>query len=110
MPDDEPRTATQLAFLAGEEDREQLAGDQMFVDLDLSHDHLPAWSELHIGGPAGAVVVVTDQPHNGCAGSAPGWSAPAPYDRGMRSSSCVPGREKSHSHTLIGSCEDRAHD
>jgi len=56
-----------VAFLAGEQDREQLAGDQMFVDLDLSHDHLPAWSELHIGGPAGAVVVVTDQPHNGCA-------------------------------------------
>ena len=38
----------------------------MFVDLDLSHDNLPAWSELHIGGPDGAVIVVTDQPHNGC--------------------------------------------
>ncbi len=56
-----------VAFLAGDEDREQLAGDQMFVDLDLSHDNLPAWSELHIGGPEGAVVVATDQPHNGCA-------------------------------------------
>jgi MOSC domain-containing protein YiiM len=38
----------------------------MFVDLDLSHDNLPAWSELHIGGPDGAVIVVTDQPHTGC--------------------------------------------
>jgi len=56
-----------VEFLAGDKDREQLAGDQMFVDLDLSHDNLPAWSELHIGGPEGAVVVVTDQPHNGCA-------------------------------------------
>ncbi|RYB91165.1 MOSC domain-containing protein [Nocardioides oleivorans] len=55
-----------VEFLAQDPAREQLAGDQMFLDLDLSHDNLPAWSELHIGGPDGAVVVVTDQPHNGC--------------------------------------------
>jgi GNAT superfamily N-acetyltransferase len=55
-----------VEFLAQDPDREALAGDQMFVDLDLSHDNLPAWSELHIGGPEGAVIVVTDQPHNGC--------------------------------------------
>jgi hypothetical protein len=55
-----------VEFLAQEPEREQLAGDQMFVDLDLSHDNLPAWSELHIGGPEGAVIVVTDQPHTGC--------------------------------------------
>lgn len=55
-----------VEFLAQDPEREALAGDQLFVDLDLSHEHLPAWSELHIGGPAGAVIVVTDQPHNGC--------------------------------------------
>jgi GNAT superfamily N-acetyltransferase len=55
-----------IEFLARDPGREALAGDQMFVDLDLSHDNLPAWSELHIGGPGGAVIVVTDQPHNGC--------------------------------------------
>jgi hypothetical protein len=55
-----------VEFLAQDPEREALAGDQMFVDLDLSHDNLPAWSELHIGGPEGAVIVVTDQPHNGC--------------------------------------------
>ena len=55
-----------VEFLAQDPERESLAGDQMFVDLDLSHDNLPAWSELHIGGPEGAVIVVTDQPHNGC--------------------------------------------
>jgi GNAT superfamily N-acetyltransferase len=55
-----------VEFLAQDPERERLAGDQMFVDLDLSHDNLPAWSELHIGGPDGAVVVVTDQPHHGC--------------------------------------------
>jgi hypothetical protein len=55
-----------VELLAQDPEREQLAGDQMFVDLDLSHDNLPAWSELHIGGPGGAVIVVTDQPHTGC--------------------------------------------
>jgi len=55
-----------VEFLAQDPEREQLAGDQMFLDLDLSHAHLPEWSELHIGGPDGAVIVVTDQPHNGC--------------------------------------------
>lgn len=55
-----------VEFIAQDPAREQLAGDQMLVDLDLSHDNLPAGSELHIGGPDGAVVVVTDQPHNGC--------------------------------------------
>ena len=55
-----------VEFLAQDPERERLAGDQMFVDLDLSHDNLPAWSELHIGGPDGAVIVVTDQPHHGC--------------------------------------------
>ncbi|WP_217630357.1 GNAT family N-acetyltransferase [Nocardioides exalbidus] len=55
-----------VEFLAQDPAREQLAGDQMFIDLDLSHENLPAWSELHIGGPEGAVVVVTEQPHNGC--------------------------------------------
>ncbi len=55
-----------IEFLAQDPDREALAGDQMFLDLDLSHANLPAWSELHIGGPDGAVIVVTDQPHNGC--------------------------------------------
>lgn len=55
-----------VEFLAQDPEREPLAGDQMFLDLDLSHANLPPWSELHIGGPEGSVVVVTDQPHSGC--------------------------------------------
>ena len=74
MPDGSPHPDMQLnlmshrlvEFLAMDPAREALAGDQMFLDLDLSHDNLPAWSELHIGGSEGAVIVVTDQPHNGC--------------------------------------------
>ncbi len=55
-----------VEFLAQDPQREALAGDQMFLDLDLSHANLPVGSELRIGGPEGAVIVVTDQPHNGC--------------------------------------------
>lgn len=42
-----------------------LAGDQLYVDLDLSVSALPAGSRLAIGDRA--VIEVTDQPHNGCA-------------------------------------------
>jgi len=42
-----------------------LAGDQLFLDLDLSAEALPAWTRLAIGDVA--VIEVTDQPHTGCA-------------------------------------------
>ena len=45
-------------------DRMALAGDQLFVDLDLSPANLPPGTRLAIGG---AVIEVTDQPHTGCA-------------------------------------------
>ena len=44
--------------------RRQLAGDQLFVDLDLSTANLPPGTRLALGS---AVVEVTDQPHRGCA-------------------------------------------
>jgi hypothetical protein len=59
-----------IEFLAfGDRERRALAGDQLHVDLDLSHDNLPAGSRLTIGDPAtrGAVIEVTEQPHTGCA-------------------------------------------
>ena len=51
-------------LLAGSDDRMPLAGDQLYVDLDLSGATLPAGTRLAIGT---AVVEVTDQPHTGCA-------------------------------------------
>lgn len=42
-----------------------LAGDQLYLDLDLSIDALPAGSRLAIGERA--VIEVTEQPHTGCA-------------------------------------------
>jgi hypothetical protein len=55
--------ARSAALVAGERDRWPLAGDQLYVDLDLSGDALPPGSRLHIGD---AVVEVTALPHTGC--------------------------------------------
>ena len=51
------------ALVSGRSDRRQLAGDQLFVDLDLSAVGLPAGTRLAIGS---AVIEVTDLPHRGC--------------------------------------------
>lgn len=51
------------ALLAGETDRWALAGDQIYVDLDLSVANLPAGTRLGVGS---AVLEVTAQPHTGC--------------------------------------------
>jgi hypothetical protein len=48
---------------AGERERWALAGDQLFVDLDLSVDNLPAGTRLAVGT---AVIEVTAEPHTGC--------------------------------------------
>ena len=56
--------ARAAAVIAGDRDRWPLAGDQLYVDLDLSGENLPAGTRLAIGT---AIVEVTDQPHTGCA-------------------------------------------
>ncbi len=48
----------------GDKDRWPLAGDQLFVDFDLSLTNAPAGTRLQIGT---ATVEVTAKPHNGCA-------------------------------------------
>jgi len=53
-----------IALLAGDRDRWPLAGDQLYVDLDLSADNLPPGTRLALGS---AVIEVTDVPHTGCA-------------------------------------------
>ncbi len=47
----------------GDDSRVPLAGDQLFVDLDLSPSNLPAGTRLQIGS---AVIEVTAKPHTGC--------------------------------------------
>ncbi len=52
-----------IALVAQDKSRWPLAGDQLFVDLDLSENNLPPGSQLAIGN---AVVEVTALPHTGC--------------------------------------------
>jgi hypothetical protein len=52
------------ATVAGERDRWPLAGDQLFVDLDLSEANLQPGDRLQIGP---VVLEITPMPHNGCA-------------------------------------------
>lgn len=56
-------SARTIALLASERERWPLAGDQLFVDLDLSGDNLPPGTRLAVGS---AVIEVTAQPHTGC--------------------------------------------
>jgi hypothetical protein len=51
-------------LVAGGRERMPLAGDQLYVDLDLSLDNLPAGSLLAVGQ---AVLRVSEAPHLGCA-------------------------------------------
>jgi len=53
-----------IALVAGDKPHWPLAGDQLFVDLDLSVDNLPPGTRLTIGR---AIVEVTPPPHTGCA-------------------------------------------
>jgi hypothetical protein len=55
--------ARAIALVAKCRDRWQLAGDQLFIDLDLSQTNVPPGTRLAIGS---AVIEVTDQPHTGC--------------------------------------------
>jgi hypothetical protein len=53
-----------VELVAGSRDRWPLAGDQLYVDLDLSTENLPTGTRLTIGN---AELEVTAAPHTGCA-------------------------------------------
>jgi len=71
-PDGGPNPEAQLtlmnaraaAAIAGERERWALAGDQIYVDLDISRANLPAGSRVQIGS---AVIEFSEAPHTGCA-------------------------------------------
>ena len=50
-------------LVAQEKSRWPLAGDQLYIDMDLSAENLPPGSQLAIGS---AVIEVTAPPHLGC--------------------------------------------
>ena len=51
------------ALVAQEKDRWPLAGDQLYIDMDLSKENLPAGSRIAVGS---AVLEVSPLPHTGC--------------------------------------------
>jgi hypothetical protein len=51
------------ALVAQDKSRWHLAGDQLYLDMDLSEENLPAGTQLAIGS---AVIEVTPPPHTGC--------------------------------------------
>lgn len=52
-----------LEAICRDPERRPLAGDQLYVDLDIGHANLPAGTRLAIGT---ALIEVTEQPHRGC--------------------------------------------
>ena len=52
-----------MAVVAREEERWPLAGDQLYVDFDLSVDNIPPGTRLSLGE---AVIEITEPPHTGC--------------------------------------------
>lgn len=71
LPDGRPDPDVQVAItnsraielIAQDEDRWQLAGDNLYVDLDLSADNLQAGQQLAVGS---AILEITEVAHNGC--------------------------------------------
>jgi hypothetical protein len=68
-PDPDPDTQLNImnarftALIAGTADRWQLAGDQLYLDLDIGEENLPVGTRVAIGD---AVIEVTAVPHTGC--------------------------------------------
>jgi hypothetical protein len=70
-PDGSPNPLMQLnimnsrvtALVAQDKDRWQLAGDQLYIDMDLSEENVPAGTRLSLGS---AIIEVTPPPHLGC--------------------------------------------
>lgn len=70
-PDHSPHPEMQInimnsrvtALVAQEKDRWPLAGDQLYLDMDLSKENLPGGTQLAIGT---AILEVSPLPHTGC--------------------------------------------
>jgi MOSC domain-containing protein YiiM len=55
--------ARAIAVIAGDRLHWPLAGDQLYVDLDLSEANMPPGTKLEVGS---AVLEITMEPHTGC--------------------------------------------
>jgi hypothetical protein len=55
--------ARMAALVAGSRDRWPLAGDQLYVDMNLSYANLPPGTRVEVGS---AIIEITAEPHTGC--------------------------------------------
>jgi hypothetical protein len=55
--------ARSVALIARQPERRHLAGDQFYVDFDLSYTNIPPGTRLKLGQ---AVIEITEIPHTGC--------------------------------------------
>jgi hypothetical protein len=81
--------ARAIALVAGDDrGRWPLAGDQLYVDLDISEDNLPPGTLVRLGPTV--VVEISEEPHTGCAkfrdrfGAAAGRFVNSPEGRRLR--------------------------
>ena len=63
-----------IALLAQSRDRWPLAGDNLFIDMDLSPENLPPGQRIAIGS---TLLEITEVPHNGCKFFAERYGKPA---------------------------------
>ena len=77
-----------IQLLAGDKSRWAEAGDQLFVDLDISQDNLPPGARIQIGG---VIMEISKRPHTGCTkfarrfgGHARKWTATETGERQRR--------------------------
>jgi len=90
---EDPHPGSQLTLMnarfadavAGSKDRWPLAGDQIYVDMDLSMSNLPAGTRLEVGN---AIIEISEVPHNGCAKFSGRFGAEA-----LRFANVGPGRD-----------------
>ena len=52
-----------IELLADDKERQALAGDQFFADMDLSKTHLKVGEQLRMGT---AILKIMSKPHRGC--------------------------------------------
>jgi len=91
--DGEPHMAAQLTLMnarvadavAVTRERWPLAGDQIYVDFDISHENLPAGTRIRVGE---ATVEISEVPHTGCAKFSGRFGADA-----LRFANVGPGRD-----------------
>ena len=55
-----------VEMIAGSKDNWAQAGDQLYVDLDISEQNLPVGQKIAFGPTQDVILEITDVPHRGC--------------------------------------------